>query len=147
MNPLDQIVCQYKKGYKTSEFWVALAAGGAQALAAAFDPSQPLNKQLSNLTWVAIAYILARSGLKVARATSQARVASSVAFAAPVAAAATAAVSANGSSDGGITAEADGEATNGMADAINQLRLLVDLRDRGILSEPEFELEKSRVLA
>src|SRR5438105_14907816 len=74
MNPLDQLLGVYKRGYKTTEFWVALAAGLSQALGAAFDKSQTLNHQLTNLTWVAIAYILARSGLKVAGATAQARI-------------------------------------------------------------------------
>src|SRR3954471_24993325 len=72
-NPLDHLVSQYKHGYKTSEFWVALAAGTAQALVVAFDPSKPVRGQVTNLTWIALAYILSRSGLKVARAATQAK--------------------------------------------------------------------------
>ena len=69
-NRLVQVVTQYKQGYKTSEFWVALAAGVAQALILAFDPSEPIKGQITNLTWIALAYILGRSGLKVAQAAT-----------------------------------------------------------------------------
>ena len=50
--PIDQLIDRYKRGYKTTELWVAMAAGLAQALSAAFVPGAPLNKQLTNLTWV-----------------------------------------------------------------------------------------------
>ena len=76
MNPVDALTTQYKKGWKTSELWVAVVAGLVPVLSTAFDPSTPVNDQLSNLTWVAISYILGRSGLKVARATAQAKVVS-----------------------------------------------------------------------
>src|SRR5438094_92190 len=76
MNPIDQLIDQYRRGYKTTELWVAMAAGLAQALSAGFVPGSPVSKQLTNLTWVGIAYILARSGLKVAHVTAQARVSS-----------------------------------------------------------------------
>ena len=74
MNPVDALTTQYKKGWKTSELWVAIAVGLAQVLGATFDPSAPVNDQLSNLTWVAISYILGRSGLKVARVNAQGKV-------------------------------------------------------------------------
>jgi murein DD-endopeptidase MepM/ murein hydrolase activator NlpD len=76
---LAQFAGQYKKGYRTSEFWVSLLVGLVQTLAAAFNPNQTLKAQLSNLTWVGISYILARSGLKTARIVSAGRVISSVA--------------------------------------------------------------------
>ena len=76
MNPVDALTTQYKKGWKTSELWVAVAVGLAQVLGAAFDPSAPMNDQLSNLTWVAISYILGRSGLKAARVNAQGKVVS-----------------------------------------------------------------------
>jgi len=76
---LDQLAGQYKKGYRTSEFWVALLVGLVQMVAASFNPNQTLKAQLSNLTWVGISYILARTGLKVARLASSSRVISSVA--------------------------------------------------------------------
>src|SRR3984893_7223481 len=76
---LAQLAGQYKKGYRTSEFWVALLVGLVQTLAASFNPNQTLKAQLSNLTWVGISYILARSGLKTARTVSAGRVISSVA--------------------------------------------------------------------
>ena len=79
MNPVDALTSQYKKGWKTSELWVAVAVGLAQALGAAFDSSAPVNDQLSNLTWVAISYILGRSGLKVARVNAQGKVVSTTA--------------------------------------------------------------------
>jgi hypothetical protein len=79
MNPVDALTSQYKQGWKTSELWVALAAGLASVLGATFDPSAPVADQLSNLTWVAVSYILGRSGLKVARATAQAKVVSTAA--------------------------------------------------------------------
>src|ERR1700680_4136413 len=78
-NPLEQLTAQYTKGYRTSEFWVALLVGLVQTLAAAFNPNQTMKAQLSNLTWVGISYILARSGLKTARIVSAGRVISSVA--------------------------------------------------------------------
>jgi hypothetical protein len=74
MNPVDALTSQYKKGWKTSELWVAVAVGLTQVLGATFDPGTPLNDQLSNLTWVAISYILGRSGLKVARVSAQGKV-------------------------------------------------------------------------
>src|ERR1700730_6113878 len=76
---LAQLAGQYKKGYRTSEFWVALLVGLVQTLAASFNPNQTLKAQLSNLTWVGISYILARSGLQTARTVSAGRVISSVA--------------------------------------------------------------------
>ena len=76
---LAQLTGQYKKGYRTSEFWVALLVGLVQTLAASFNPNQTLKAQLSNLTWIGISYILARSGLKVARLTSASRVVAAVA--------------------------------------------------------------------
>lgn len=79
MNPVDALTSQYKKGWKTSELWVAVAIGLAQVLGAAFDSSAPVNDQLSNLTWVAISYILGRSGLKVARVNAQGKVVSTAA--------------------------------------------------------------------
>jgi hypothetical protein len=79
MNPVDALTSQYKKGWKTSELWVALAVGLSQVLGATFDPGAPVNDQLSNLTWVAISYILGRSGLKVARVNAQGKVVSTTA--------------------------------------------------------------------
>lgn len=79
MNALDALTSQYKQGRKTSEFGAFLLIGLVQALSAAFDPSKELRDQLSNLTWVAITYIAGRSGLKVARVVSQAKVAAAVA--------------------------------------------------------------------
>lgn len=74
MNPVDALTTQYKKGWKTSELWVALGVGLTQVLSATLDPNAPVNDQLSNLTWVAISYILGRSGLKVARVSAQGKV-------------------------------------------------------------------------
>jgi hypothetical protein len=82
-NPLEQLTAQYKKGYRTSEFWIALLVGLVQTVAASFNPNQTLKAQLSNLTWVGISYILARSGLKVARLTSASRVVAAVAAVSP----------------------------------------------------------------
>jgi hypothetical protein len=79
MNPVDALTSQYKKGWKTSELWVAVAVGLAQVLSASFDPAAPINDQLSNLTWVAMSYILGRSGLKVARVNAQGKVVSTTA--------------------------------------------------------------------
>jgi hypothetical protein len=76
MNPVDALTSQYKQGWKTSELWVAVVAGLVPVLYANFDPNSTVQDQLSNLTWVAISYILGRSGLKVARATAQAKVVS-----------------------------------------------------------------------
>lgn len=146
-NPLDLITCHYKEGYKTSEFYAALAAGIAQAVIVAFDPSKPLAKQLTNLTWIAIAYVLSRSGLKIARATSSAKV---------VAADVTArAVSANASDGGGWTDAAGNGGSYAAPDAIDravgewitQLRNLVDLRDRGELSPEEFARAREQLQA
>ena len=90
-NPLEQLTAQYKKGYRTSEFWIALLVGLVQTVAASFNPNQTLKAQLSNLTWVGISYILARSGLKVARLTSASRVVAAVAAVSPPASTATSA--------------------------------------------------------
>jgi hypothetical protein len=90
-NPLEQLTGQYKKGYRTSEFWIALLVGLVQTVAASFNPNQALKAQLSNLTWVGISYILARSGLKVARLTSASRVVAAVAAVSPPASTATSA--------------------------------------------------------
>jgi hypothetical protein len=76
---LAQLAAQYKTGYRTSEFWVALLVGLVQTLAASFNPNQTLKAQLSNLTWVGISYILARTGLKMARLASAGRVVAAVA--------------------------------------------------------------------
>src|ERR1700736_6496885 len=88
---LAQLTGQYKKGYRTSEFWVALLVGLVQTVAASFDPNQTLKAQLSNLTWVGISYILARTGLKGARLTSASRVVAAVAAVSPPASTATSA--------------------------------------------------------
>ena len=87
MNPVDALTTQYKKGWKTSEMWVAVAVGLAQVVGATFDPSAPVNDQLSNMTWVAISYILGRSGLKVARVNAQGKVVSATSEAQAVTAA------------------------------------------------------------
>ena len=79
MNPVDALTSQYKKGWKTSELWVAVAVGLAQVLGVTIDSNAALNDQLSNLTWVAISYILGRSGLKVARVNAQGKVVSTTA--------------------------------------------------------------------
>jgi hypothetical protein len=94
-NPLEQLTAQYKKGYRTSEFWIALLVGLVQTVAASFNPNQTLKAQLSNLTWVGISYILARSGLKVARLTSASKVVTAVAAVSPPAGTATSAPSAS----------------------------------------------------
>ena len=86
VNPLVQVITQYKQGYKTSEFWVALVAGTAQALILAFDPSKPIKGQITNLTWIALAYILGRSGLKIAQAATQAKTVTALAASGTVAA-------------------------------------------------------------
>jgi hypothetical protein len=116
--PIDTLVGQYKQGYKTSELWVALAAGIGPAVAASFDASKPVTDQLSRLTWVAIAYILARAGLKVARVTSQAKVAT-----------ATAATS--------VLSESGGGYSNG--GSLYPLDTLVDLRDRDLITEEQYQ--------
>lgn len=79
MNPVDALTSQYKKGWKTSELWVAVAVGLAQVLGVTVDSSAAVNDQLSNLTWVAVSYILGRSGLKVARVNAQGKVVSTTA--------------------------------------------------------------------
>ena len=79
MNPVDALTSQYKKGWKTSELWVAVAVGLAQVLGVTIDSNAAVNDQLSNLTWVAISYILGRSGLKVARVNAQGKVVSTTA--------------------------------------------------------------------
>ena len=79
MNPVDALTSQYKKGWKTSELWVAVAVGVAQVLGVTLDSSASVNDQLSNLTWVAISYILGRSGLKAARVNAQGKVVSTAA--------------------------------------------------------------------
>jgi hypothetical protein len=117
VNPLDTLIGQYKQGYKTSEFWIALAAGIGPAVAASFDASKPVTDQLSNLTWVAISYILARAGLKVVRANSQAKVA-------------VAAADSSGSGDG----SGDGT-TNGGGAALDTL---IELRNRGDLTDEQY---------
>jgi hypothetical protein len=121
VNPVETLISQYKQGYKTSEFWVALAAGIGPAVAASFDASKPVTDQLSNLTWVAISYILARAGLKVVRTNSQAKVA--VATAAPS--------TSSGSGDGFVGG------SNG--DGNLAIGILVDFRDRGVLTEDQYQ--------
>src|SRR5438132_13048431 len=122
VNPVETLISQYKQGYKTSEFWVALAAGIGPAVAASFDASKPVTDQLSNLTWVAISYILARAGLKVVRTNSQAKVA--------VATAPTS--TSSGSGDGFI-----GGSNGGGGDLA--IGILVDFRDRGVLTEDQYQ--------
>lgn len=128
MNPIDQLIAEYKHGYRTSEFWVALLAGIAQPVVAGFDPNQRVSGQLTNLTWIAISYVLGRAGLKVVRVNAQAK----------LAAAQTAA-----------TASADPAATNGAgaatAGVFGRLDLLVTLRDRGILSSTQYEEAKQQL--
>jgi hypothetical protein len=122
-NPISQLASQYKQGYKTSEFWVAIIVGLVQTLVIAFDPNKSVSAQLSNLTWVAITYIVARGGLKVVRANSAAKVvaASSVAAAVPAA-----------------------TARNG-GDYLERMHALVQLRDEGALTPDEFQNEKARI--
>jgi hypothetical protein len=121
VNPVETLISQYKQGYKTSEFWVALAAGIGPAVAASFDASKPVTDQLSNLTWVAISYILARAGLKVVRTNSQAKVA--------VATAATS--TSTGAGDGSVVGSNGGGAL--------AIDILVDFRDRGVLTEDQYQ--------
>src|SRR5207249_4026759 len=87
-----------------------------------------LNHQLTNLTWVAIAYILARSGLKVAGSTAQARIVAAGAAPAPNQPTAT-----NGA------ASAPSAAGAGPSGSIDRLRELVALRESGALTQAEFE--------
>jgi hypothetical protein len=136
-NPLEALASQYKQGWKTSEFWVALAAGAAQAAIVAFDPSKPLSAQVQNMTWVAIAYILGRSGLKVARAASSAKVVATATQAGINVSAATAA-SSSPASPAPVTG-------NGTSEWIILMRNLVDLRDRGEISPEQFERARLRL--
>src|SRR5438132_8391919 len=136
MNPIDQLIDQYKRGYKTTELWVAMAAGLAQALSAAFVPGAPLNKQLTNLTWVGIAYILARSGLKIAQVTAQARVSSP----APVVQPSPVVLhpSTNGSNGATVGQPVADAESAGLNDGIDRLRALAALVDSGALTQQEF---------
>jgi hypothetical protein len=124
-SPVESMISQYKEGYKTSEFWVALAAGVAPVLTAAFDTSKPVNDQLNRVPWIALAYILSRAGLKVARVNSQAKLASSVTEA-----------SAMQAVPAGAFPTFDGDANGGGIDAIDTL---LDLRDRGLISEEQYD--------
>jgi hypothetical protein len=123
-NPVETLAAQYKQGYKTSEFWVALAAGFGPAITAAFDPSKPVSDQLSHLTWIAVAYILARAGLKVARVSSQAKLASSATTAAAMSTPAPPVDTFAGDTNGG---------------GLQALDTLVDLRERGLLTDDQYE--------
>ena len=126
VNPLDALVSQYKQGYKTSEFWVALAAGVAPAVAAGIDPNKRLSDQLNHVVWLAIAYILARGGLKVARVTTHAKVVTAALASAP---------------GPGLAAPASTNGTPDPAAAIGleELKILVALRDRGIITQGQIE--------
>jgi hypothetical protein len=186
-NPLVQVVTQYKQGYKTSEFWVALAAGVAQALILAFDPSKPIKGQITNLTWIALAYILGRSGLKVAQAATQAKTVTALA-----AAGAAGAPAVDNSTPAAQPQKAMQSAAvqplavqplpvqqlaptqvvaaqpepmprlapaqpptsapesmpvegNGLAEWIAQLRILIDLRDRGEITPEEFAEKRAQL--
>ncbi len=134
MNPLDQLFDQYKKGYKTSEFWVLIALGLTQALAAAFDHSKPLNQQLTNLTWVGISYILARSGLKVARATATGRVVAAQTASAPAAQLVSAV--ADGADDAGPAATNGSTGPNEAIDRQRALDLVEDVVEEMQSSPP-----------
>jgi hypothetical protein len=125
VNPLDALVSQYKQGYKTSEFWVALAAGIVPAVTAGIDPNKRLSDQLNHVVWVAIAYILARGGLKVARVTTHGKVVTALATSTPAAAPVT--VSTNGAPDPGAAID------------LEELKILVALRDRGIITQGQIE--------
>jgi hypothetical protein len=126
VNPLDTLIAQYKQGYKTSEFWVALAAGIGPAMTAAFDGSKPVNDQLSNLTWVAIAYILARAGLKVVRVNSQAKVATATAASTLI--------------ESGLGASGDGyEDASSDDDYLGAINTLVGMRDRGAITDEQYQ--------
>lgn len=119
-SPIEQLVAQYKHGYKTSEFWLALAIGLGQVLVASFDENKALGSQLTNLTWVGITYIASRAGLKMIRASSAAK-----ALAAPAA--------------------APPPPGNGGADYLQRLSLLTQLREQGSITPDEFASEKSRL--
>jgi hypothetical protein len=131
VNAVETLVSQYKEGYKTTEFWAAIAAAVGPAVAAAIDGSGPLADQLSNVTWVAIAYILSRAGIKVARATAQAKVATTVAETEPVTTL--------------ETAEfwpVEETAANG--NGFDPYEALLNLRERGILTDDQFEQASTR---
>jgi hypothetical protein len=124
-NPVESMIGQYKEGYKTSEFWVALAAGIGPAITAAFDTGKTVNDRLSQVTWIALAYILSRAGLKVARVSSQARLASAVTKGATISAL-----------PEEIAVAFDGDGNGG---GLHTLDTLVDLRDRGLISDEQYD--------
>lgn len=77
MNPIDIIIGQFKTGWRTSEFWLVLAAGVWNAVYPAYNPHLPLAAQLTNLGVLAAAaiYAVAVSYKKGKRNTALATVA------------------------------------------------------------------------
>jgi hypothetical protein len=140
VNPIDQLLSSYKQGYKTTEFWVTLAVGLTQALGAAFDKNKTFNDQLSNLTWVGIAYILSRAGLKVVRVAGTAKVASA-------ATAATAAVTTAATVAAAQPAPAAGSAMPALSpETLERLRLIVELHGSGGLTDDQFQRERVKLV-
>ena len=66
---VDKFSAMFKKGYKTSEFWVALVTGGYLAGTQVFDPSKSLKEQAPAIVLAVLGsvYVFARTGLKTRR--------------------------------------------------------------------------------
>ena len=71
-NPIDVVLDAFKKGYATSEFWLVLVASVYNAVVLAWDPTKGWKDQISGavIAGAVAIYTLARSGLKMRRATA-----------------------------------------------------------------------------
>lgn len=71
-NPILILLDQFKKGIRTSEFWLMVVAAAYNAVMTGIDPSRPFSQQIPGLAMLAGAavYGAVRTWLKVRRVTA-----------------------------------------------------------------------------